>query len=76
WCRCGRRRTPGRPAAWKAPPPEAGSGAGILTVFEHGDAFARADRDAYDMALEIWEEAAEEWWRIGVPFTVLLRLEA
>ncbi|MBW8803576.1 MAG: barstar family protein [Catenulisporales bacterium] len=58
------------------PPPEVGTGAGILTVFEHGDAFARADLDAYDMALEIWQEAAEAWRRIGVPFTVLLRPEA
>lgn len=55
------------------PPPEAGSGAGILTVFEHGDAFARADPDAYDVALEVWEDAAEAWRRIGVPFTVLVR---
>jgi hypothetical protein len=55
------------------PPPAAGSGGGILTVFEHSDAFARADLEAYDTALEVWEEVAEAWRRIAVPFTVLLR---
>jgi hypothetical protein len=56
------------------PPPEAGGG--ILTMFEGSDTFARADLDAYDTALEVWEEVAEAWRRIGVPFTVLLRPEA
>ncbi|MFD0632578.1 hypothetical protein ACFQ9X_14155 [Catenulispora yoronensis] len=51
----------------------AGSGGGILTVFEHANAFADADPDVYGIALEVWEEAAEAWRRIGVPFTVLLR---
>jgi hypothetical protein len=55
------------------PPPERESGAGILTVFEDCDAFARAALDDYDTALEVWEEVAEAWRRIGVPFTVLLR---
>jgi hypothetical protein len=55
------------------PPPAPGSGGGILTVFEHGDDFARADLDAYDTALEVWEEVAEAWRRVGVPFTVLVR---
>ena len=55
------------------PPPETGSGGGILTVYEHSDEFARSDLDAYDTALEVWEEVAEAWRRIGVPFTVLLR---
>jgi hypothetical protein len=55
------------------PPPVTGSGGGILTVYEDSDTFARADPGAYDIALEIWEEAAEAWRRIGVPFTVLLR---
>jgi hypothetical protein len=55
------------------PPPAPGSGTGILTVFEHCDAFARSALDDYDIALEVWEEVAEAWRRIGVPFTVLLR---
>ena len=55
------------------PPPETGSGGGLLTVYEDSDTFACADPGAYDIALEIWEEAAEAWRRIGVPFTVLLR---
>ncbi|NUR63678.1 MAG: barstar family protein [Catenulispora sp.] len=55
------------------PPPASGSGGGILTVFEDSHTFARADLDAYSIALEVWEEAAEAWRRIGVPFTVLLR---
>jgi len=55
------------------PPPEAGGDGGILTVFEDSDVFARADLEDYDIALEVWEEAAEAWRRIGVPFTVLLR---
>lgn len=58
--------------AW-LPPPVAGSGGGILTVFEHGDVFARADGEAYDMALDVWGEVAEAWRRVGVPFTVLVR---
>ena len=55
------------------PPPATGSGGGILTVFEDSDVFARAALDDYNIALEVWEEAAEAWRRIGVPFTVLLR---
>ena len=55
------------------PPPESGSGAGILTVFEDSDVFAQAALEDYSIALEVWEEAAEAWRRIGVPFTVLLR---
>ena len=57
------------------PPPESGTGGGILTVLEDSDTFARADLDAYSIALEVWEEAAEAWRRIGLPFTVLLRPE-
>ena len=55
------------------PAPEAGSGGGILTVVENSNTFAFGDLDAYSIALEVWEEAAEAWRRIGVPFTVLLR---
>jgi hypothetical protein len=55
------------------PPPEPGSAGGILTVFEDSNTFAFADLEAYSIALEVWEEAAEAWRRIGVPFTVLLR---
>jgi hypothetical protein len=55
------------------PPPEPGTAGGILTVFEDSLVFAQADLDAYSIALEVWEEAAEAWRRIGVPFTVLVR---
>jgi hypothetical protein len=55
------------------PPPAPGSNGGILTVVENSTVFAFADLDTYSIALEVWEEAAEAWRRIGVPFTVLLR---
>ena len=55
------------------PPPAPGSNGGILTIVENSTVFAFADLDTYSIALEVWEEAAEAWRRIGVPFTVLLR---
>ncbi|NUP46636.1 MAG: barstar family protein [Catenulispora sp.] len=55
------------------PPPGCGSGGGILTVFEASDVFARADPDAYAVALEVFEQSAQAWAGVKVPFTVLLR---
>ena len=54
------------------PPPEPGGG--VLTVYDHCDVLATSALDDYDMALDVWEEVAEAWRRIGVPFTVLLRV--
>jgi hypothetical protein len=48
-------------------------GGGMLTVYDHCDVLATSALDDYDMALDVWEEVAEAWRRIGVPFTVLLR---
>ena len=48
-------------------------GAGILTIYDHCDVFASAALDDYDIALEVWEEVAEAWRRIGVPFVILVR---
>jgi hypothetical protein len=57
------------------PPPDRESGTGILTVYDDCDVFARSALDDFDIALEVWEEVAEAWRRMGVPFTVLMRGE-